>query len=186
MKRRGGLLLLIRGFPGCGKSTLARNLVNMSSDRDFIRLDPDSVITSQLDRDSLLNFEGESVEVPTLVYRFLLMKAREALIQGNIVLWDQPWRSLWGIDVTIEKLEESAGYFKLIILELLLPAPVVKQRMKQRMDSGGHGPAEELFDRMVQEFEYAPQDRFRVVQLDASGCPIALANQVMRLLEKEL
>ncbi len=185
MERRG-LLLLIRGFPGCGKSTLARNLLRTPIGSKFVNLDPDAVRVARLDRRSLLNFEGEQIPEATLIYRFLLKRAKEELFCGINVLWDQPWRSLWGIRVTRNKLEESLGYFELVILELFLPVSVAKQRMRKRISAGGHGPTDETFDRMVCEFEYAPTDEFRVVQLNALTDPHTLTRMIVEILKKEL
>lgn len=96
MESHLGLLLIVRGLPGCGKSTLVRNILASPFGQRFISLDPDAVNVAELDASPLLNFEGESVPKATLVYRFLLQEARDALSRGVGVLWDQPHGEVCG------------------------------------------------------------------------------------------
>jgi len=72
-----------------------------------------------------------------------------------------------------------------MILELLLPASVAKERVRERILAGGHGPSADIFDRMVSEFEWASSEEFHVLQLDASVDLRALVDAAVRLLGKE-
>lgn len=191
MKNERPFFLIVRGLPGSGKSTLAEYLEKGTTAERFLRLDPDQVKVEDLNPLELLRKPEEKIPEQTLKYRFLLKQAQEALSQGKNVIWDQPWRSIWGIRVTHEKLfaaldgnqEVEECCFELIVIELLLDEKLAKQRLEQRLADGKHGPSPNTFERFVAEFEPANPQEFLVFQVDAEQEPAKMARQVEQFLK---
>lgn len=185
------LFLVIRGLPGIGKSTLAKTIAGGFGQEHCLFLDPDRVDLKLVERSVLLKHPGEEVTDQKLIYRHLLSKARNALLEGKIVIWDQPWRSLWGIRVTVNKLQEFLAIegrenlcLRLIILEFAFDQELARHRLQQRLNEGKHGPTPRTFERFVSEFEKADPNEFNVFYLDARKAPAELAGQARLIIEK--
>ncbi len=168
-------LILIRGLPGAGKSHLAELLIGQMEFEEAVFCDPDKVITEGEDFLRFLeenNEEGMSIK--TMIYRFLLKRAAEGLKNRRDVIWDQPWRSIWGIEYTLDFLnkylilENTNSPYEVCVVELNVSVEEAFARVKRRIENGGHGPDEEVFNRFVAEYE-PPQklgDRAKIIELN--------------------
>src|SRR3989344_3573670 len=100
-----GFLMIIRGLPGSGKSTLTNELLKLTDLSNAIRLNPDFV---QIDSPEFVKFcltRPKDLPLKKLVYRFLLYSACEKLPTGGQVIWEQPWRKLELLRLTLENIK---------------------------------------------------------------------------------
>jgi shikimate kinase len=107
------LIIFIRGIPGCGKTTLAKMLVDK---RSFI-VDPDNISSNHLLKyKSLL----KDVRVKYLKYRINLKKVINGVRKYDKIFWVQPWRKQSGIVTTIENIKLLTKHSDVKILFILI------------------------------------------------------------------
>ena len=98
------MLIFLRGYPGVGKSYLAKLLTEYIS---FVYINPDEIKNDELyvfDRSYRVN-----------IYNYNLKIAKEEILRGSTVLWDQPWRKYENINLTSNQVKAENTY----IIELV-------------------------------------------------------------------
>lgn len=189
----GPTLVIIRGIPGCGKTYLAQALrTNLTFD-NVEPLDPD-----------LIDFSGDeyrgfarrlSIEEPELdskiyPYRYLFKKAKQALSEGRIVVWDQPFSNLRALEKTIEKLtshvEKEGNNLKVLIIEIEIPLLIAKERIRQRKIDGGHGPEDKALENFVSTFKSADGLGYDIVSVDGTKIDQSASSIIDKLPIKRL
>lgn len=186
-------LVIIRGIPGCGKTYLAQALrANLISD-EVETLDPDLIDFSGNEYKSFveqLSIEEPKLESKIYPYRYLLKKAKQALDQGKIVLWDQPFSNLQALEKTIKKLtgyvEEKGNNLKVLIVEIETPLSIAKERIRQRKIGGGHGPDEKTFENFVSTFKRADSLGYDTVSVDGMKIDQSVFSIINKLSIKRL
>lgn len=139
-----GRLVIVRGLPGSGKSTLVDRLtLDLAT---AFRLDPDRV-------DLRLSVSDPQEHA---VYRQLRQQAVTGLSQGRIVFWEQPWRSRQKLLLTIERVAllaydlprvDGALPISVGILEVVVPEETARQRVMARFAKGQHRLTVAVFDK---------------------------------------
>lgn len=157
----GPLLVIFRGIPGCGKTSIAETIQEKILNGSYIeRVDPDLINKNDpqyiIFTEYLQNSEPD-LEGKYYPYRYLLHIATENLKSGKIVFWDQPFTDLEGLVYTIRKLTkdvaQSGGIeFKVFIVDIETPLDKALERVKRRKENGGHGPSDTTFYNFVNSF----------------------------------
>jgi len=147
-------LIVIRGLPGSGKSTVASELQARMSNKTVL-VDPDA-----LDKDSEeykqfsenLVKSQPSVSEKVHPFRYLLHSAETALKNGNTVIWNQPFTDLDNLEYTIAHLEkqhqgeEQNKPLPVLVVNMEVDPEIAWDRVDKRQSSGGHGMTREKFD----------------------------------------
>jgi len=148
-------LIFVRGLPGAGKSDLVDLLLDFPPLSDSLRLDPDRVDLTDPDFVAFVRNLPLELSPKRQIYRFLLYQADEALRQGQSVIWEQPWRLVWGLYITIENLtyfltgkeDITQAPFQTVIVEVLIDPAKARERVARRFAEGRHSlKAEQLQD----------------------------------------
>jgi predicted kinase len=160
-------LILIRGIPGSGKSTLAATLKDLLSPLAVEVLDPDHVDQFSLEFLTLtdeLTMNGVPSQIH--VYRYLCVQAQQALSNGAVVIWNQPFtdREIFKSLVRLSMTFPTRPH--ILIVELDVPAEVAYRRVRARTELGGHGPSSRTFGRFVAEFETFSDLGYPTIQLE--------------------
>ena len=152
-------VILIRGLPGSGKSTIAQELVSLLGNASL--LDPDHIDYSGFEYNDFVS--GLQQRLPSLdskyfPYRFLLHKARLALTKGEDIIWCQPFSDQEGLFNTIETLRNYASEMNsrldITIIDVEVDPNTAFNRVSARRSNGGHGLDEESFRDFVDHFSY--------------------------------
>lgn len=169
------VLLIVRGIPGSGKSTLTDQLLKLPSLKDSLRLDPDLV---DQNGDEFVKFcQSLPLELPIQkqIYRFLLRKAEAALKEQRSVIWEQPWRTLKGLRITLGNLaffltgnaDISAAPFQTVIVEINISPQKARKRVASRFQRGEHRLRPETFDQ--NEWTLEPCDYLGLTVIPVDG-----------------
>src|SRR3990167_8779751 len=148
-----GLLMIIRGLPGSGKSTLVDGLLRLTDLSGARRLNPDFVQVNSTEFVEFCLVRPKDLPLKKLIYRFLLYSACEELAAGCQVIWEQPWRKLELLQLTLENinvrgyhLPETASYpFTIAIVETRLSENEARRRVVSRYKAGQHRLTSEDF-----------------------------------------
>jgi len=89
-------VIFVRGYPGAGKSSFAKFILDKFPDKIKL-IDPDAVIISDSIGDKLLAKKQK--------YRFNLNYCISVLNEGLDVIWTQSWRSISGLNITINNIK---------------------------------------------------------------------------------
>jgi predicted kinase len=154
---QGPVLILIRGLPGSGKTYLADQLHAALGRERVVMLDPDVIDhTSQAYTEHSRALAAEGVEEKLYPYRFLRSRARQAIADHKIIIWNQPFTLPGGFQRTIENLRAFAAgrdtALPILAVEVDINPAVAKARIAQRKEQGGHGPSDGRFARFVNEY----------------------------------
>ncbi|HUB93614.1 MAG TPA: AAA family ATPase [Verrucomicrobiae bacterium] len=163
----GPILVLIRGLPGSGKTYLAATLQNRLGADKVALLDPDAIDrTSAAYRAHSQALTAEGIEELFHPYRFLRSGAHQAVRDGKIVIWNQPFTLPSGFEHTIRNLQNFAHEQNLrlpiLSVEIEVDPVIAKTRIEYRKQQGGHGPSNDRFAQFVDDYESLPhsgQDR---------------------------
>ena len=160
------ILIIIRGLPGSGKTSIAKGLKDRLKNKHCVRLDPDSIdYKGEVYKNFIekLRKTEPQLDAKFFPYRFLRTRAIEALGRREIVIWEQPWSSLKGLKITLEKLSKIFPSLSTLIVEVEITPEEARKRIKKRVELGGHGPDDKTFKKFVEKFDYAKIGYRRVV-----------------------
>lgn len=153
-------LIIVRGLPGSGKSVLSEAIAQRLPVGSVTLLDPDLILEEEEYNSFVLNLSLTNPDLDSKYYpyRYLIHKAEDSLISRKLVIWNQPFTDLHGLEYTIRKLqkrlaERGHGSFEVLIVEVEVPVDIAQARIRSRIERGGYGPNEELFVEYVQRYE---------------------------------
>lgn len=187
--KRSGQLIIVRGLPGVGKSTIIEHTSHaIHPDSEVTIINPDNIDIEALD--IFASEDGREGNERQWKYRYTLAETLRSLEQGKTVIWDQPWGQLKGIEITLENisilLENNLP--KVTIVDLYAPKDLAMQRLNFRIANGGHGPTQETANQMYSEYEELihldiPEGlQILAIGLDATGNPTEIAQELSRII----
>jgi len=139
-------LLIIRGVPGSGKTSLAKEIQKRLGLESSVVIDPDEIDKQSPNYRSFIeDLKSNSPDIDESIYpyRFLLSRAKKAIELGTTVVWDQPFTVLDGLKYTTGTLTAHAKdlgiSLSVIIVELQIPKEEAIKRINKRESEGGHG-----------------------------------------------
>jgi hypothetical protein len=201
--RKNGFLLIVRGLPGCGKTTVIDELFKLPEFSQAIRLDPDKVDTTSLEFASFCEtFSLRSPDLPLKkkIYRCLLYRACSSLKEGKIVVWEQPWRSRELLLLTLENigaiayimkdpLDLSVLPFFVGIVEISIKEDDAGKRVEVRSQKKEHPLTPEGFREFIGSLESfdgigLPLKRFDTVK-PACELAVAIKSFVQKIQQQE-
>jgi predicted ABC-type ATPase len=163
--------MLIRGLPGSGKSYLAVALQAALGETNVLILDPDKIdLTSQ---DYLAFSETktkEGVDEKFHPYRWSREQAYRAIEANKIIMWNQAFTNLDGLNKTVVNLqayaEDQGTKLPLLIVEVEVAHDTAKARVAERAANGGHDVTEENFTRFINEYRSFSDEGFTIVSVN--------------------
>jgi predicted kinase len=183
------ILMLIRGIPGSGKSYLAEVIRKTIGADMVVLLDPDSIdYTSDSYIDLSKSLAAEGVEEKFYPNRFLKSEAYEAVKQGKLIIWNQPFTDAGGFERTIDSVRTFAAEqhipLPILLVEVEVDHETAKQRVSSRKAQGGHGPSDGRFTRFTQEYISFGDKGYRTVIVHGEDNVAQSAAIVMRALHE--
>lgn len=135
--------LFIRGLPGSGKTTLAKNV---SSVLKFVLLDPDELHIQELDGTNT----GERLK--NIKYRYLVKNCIETLKNNQNVIWSQPWRKIENIKITVDNINQlipgtKPNNLSFVVAEIVIDKDLSWKRCSRKFDT------RELFNQYVDKYQ---------------------------------
>lgn len=168
------IVVFIRGLPGSGKSYLANKLIKEFKQGQIVSLDPDLIDNNcdeYLQHSKELAKDG--VEPNLFPYRFLRSKAYHGIEQGRIIIWDQPFTNVEIFEKLINRLKDHAKKsnkkISFLMVELSIDSKIATQRIKDRLDGGGHGPSEKTFQKFIKDNKNFNSNEIPSVKIDGTN-----------------
>jgi hypothetical protein len=178
-ERSENLLVLVRGLPGAGKTKFSRKLT--SRIEESIHLNPDEIEKNDEYRTFSKRLGQDGVSEVFHPYRYLRERAVDGLRKGGLIVWEQPWSSMEGINITVDHLRERVtGEMRVLIVDVDIEPEEAWRRVKKRLESGGHGPDKQVFNRFVEDYCSAEELPYDHLSISGSGI---LDDQIERALE---
>jgi predicted ABC-type ATPase len=170
----GPALILIRGLPGSGKSYLAAALQDAFGQDQVLLLDPDAIdYKSQAYTEHSETLRAEDIEEKFYPYRFLRSQAEAAIAEHKIVIWNQAFTLLGGLQRTVDHLQQVAANHKLelpvLIIEVEIDHAIAKARVANRAGKGGHDVSEEAFARFINDYRSFADEGFNTVTVNGNN-----------------
>lgn len=168
------LAILIRGLPGSGKSYLARALAEALGASDVVILDPDATdYASAAYLAHARKATAEGVDPKLFAYRFLRQQAYDAIANGQIIIWNQPFTDLEIFQKMIGRLEDHASAsdksLAILVVEVVIDPATASARIEARKASGGHGPSAETLAKFVRDWTSASSLGLKTVKVDGTS-----------------
>jgi predicted ABC-type ATPase len=165
------VLVIVRGVPGSGKTYFAELLEKALGKDICVNLDPDATdYNSQEYKDHVQEQIKEGVDTKLHPYRFLRAKAYKAILEGKVIIWNQPFTDLAIMKKVTDRLEEYSKLHQtqlsILVLEVIVPKEVAWERIAKRVASGGHGPSEGRFTQFFKQYQSASPGGYECVSID--------------------
>ena len=181
------VVVLIRGLPGSGKSTIVSQYVDQS-DRDLVVLDPDA---TQYDSNEYRAFckqqTIDGVDSKLHPYRFLRAQAYTGIENGQTVLWNQAFTNLDIFHKMVDRFKEHAALhdvaLQILVAEVAIDPKIAEQRIKARVADGGHDVNSEKLQQFINEYRSFEGEGYRVVSLDGENDVTNSANKLSDAIE---
>lgn len=172
-KNQQSILIMMRGLPGSGKSTIAQALQQNLGQDTTVVLDPDTIDFDSHDYQSLsASLIEEAVDIKLHPYRYLRARAYRSISAKKIVIWNQAFTNADLLDRTIKNLiayaEERGQELPVLVVEVSIDPVVAKSRIAERVASGGHDVDNESLDRFVKGFENFTEHNYKMVTLNGT------------------
>ncbi len=156
------MLVIVRGLPGSGKSTIVNAAVKSLGSAPII-LDPDTADYSSEDYQELAaKLESEGVESKFFPHRFLRGQAEQGIDSNSTIIWTQAFTLLGGLQRTIQHLVEYAQSqsknLKIMLVEVSVDPAVAQERVRERVSSGGYDVSEDRFKKFIAEYRSFAED----------------------------
>jgi predicted kinase len=166
-------IIMIRGLPGSGKSTIAKALVNHLGPESAIVLDPDLIDFDNKDYKSLESgLREEGVDEKLYPYRYLRMLAHRAISAGKIVIWNQAFTHQELLHKTIVNLESYAAERSIatrsLVVEVNIDEQTAKTRVTDRVNQGKHSVSEKEFMRFLSDYKPFSGYNHHVISVDGT------------------
>jgi len=178
-------LILIRGLPGSGKSTIASSLHKKLGTDQAISIDPDAVDqTSAAYTAHVKQQIAEDVDPALHLYRFLRAQAYEGIASHKIIIWNQPFSNSETLQKVLARLQDYAvscgTVLSVLIVEVNIEPAIAQARIAQRKEQGGHGPSGDAFLRFTQEYTTFADNGYDVVSIDGSADTEAAVDTIIK------
>lgn len=186
MGRTHGMVVFVRGLPGSGKTSLSSMINENLLHGRVEQIDPDLV---DKNNEAYIGFCRElkitnpEIDEKLYMYRYLLNKAKSSLSEAKIVIWSQPFTGLENFVYTLEQFRNvsSIQIEDILIVDIMLDKEIARNRMKKRKENGGHGPNDEYFDKLANQFQKADTLGYNYLCIDTS---MGFEEPLGRVLEK--
>ncbi len=154
-------LIIIRGIPGSGKTSIAIGLAEALGNNKVQRIDPDEIdVTSDAYRAFSRSLSAQGIDEKFHTYRYLNTKARQAVDAHQVIIWNQAFIDFKGLSITIERLREYAHgqgiELSVLVVDVVIDPVAARQRISTRAAQDGRVIDEEVMERFIQN--YAPLD----------------------------
>ncbi|KKQ95622.1 MAG: hypothetical protein UV74_C0013G0274 [Candidatus Woesebacteria bacterium GW2011_GWB1_43_14] len=182
-------LVFIRGLPGSGKTTVASEMVRLIGINGVELIDPDIIDKDSEDYSEFVRKLSQAqpeLDPKFFLYRYMLFRARCALLEGRSVIWDQPFSLLSGLKhaiVTTESYFQNLSEIQVIIVDLDIDPEESYKRVQDRISKGGHGPDRLTFDSFVSKYQPAECLGRNHISLSGMGSPIENAERVFEMIK---
>lgn len=171
---RKSLLILVRGIPGSGKSYFTNALVDAIGSSNVVVLDPDATdYESEPYKAMVKQLQKEGVDEKFYPYRFLRERAHQGIEQGKIIIWNQAFMDLDGVQKTIRNLNEHAANHNLLLnvklIEMEIDAELARVRIAERAVKGGHTVPDEKFVNFLADYRSFAPEGYDVTTIDGAS-----------------
>lgn len=167
------VLVIVRGIPGSGKSYLTTRLADAIGHDKVVILDPDAIDKSS---DAFTQFSArltaEGVEEKFHAFRFLRQQGYDAILNNQIIIWNQAFIDFNGFKITVDRMMEYAEQHSidlpLLVIEVEIDPAVARARITDRASSGGHDVPNDKFEQFVSQYESFASNGFATVTIDGA------------------
>lgn len=178
------VLVLARGIPGSGKSYLARHIQEKIGKEEVVLLDPDAIdFESDAYKNLVSQLREQGVDEKFYPYRFLRANAYSAIEAGKIIIWNQAFTNLDGFQKTVINLQNYAQErnieLPLLVVEVFIDPTLAKERVRKRVENGGHNVADEAFERFINDFRSFADEGYRTVTVSGEQDTSVSAQKVI-------
>lgn len=167
---RKSIIILIRGLPGSGKTSIAAALQDMLGKDRVVMLDPDATDykgEAYLAHTRALTEDG--VDKSLHPYRFLRAQAYQGIAERRIVIWNQPFTNLEIFNKMVDNFKVQAAEHNtelvILVVEVEIDPALAKERVLRRKQAGGHGPSDRTFERFATDYYSFADKGYRTVQV---------------------
>lgn len=184
----GPILILVRGLPGSGKSYISRILAEKLGQKVCV-LDPDATDYSSEEYKKMSDsLSAEGVDEKFYPYRFLRKQAYEGIETDKVIIWNQAFTNLDGLQKTVINLRSYAAQHNkqlpLLLVEVEIDPEVAKKRVSERTSQGGHDVDEDTFQRFMSDYRSFEQEGFDLVKVDGEDDANKSADKIIEALQK--
>ena len=167
-------LVLVRGLPGSGKSYLARAISERVGVERVVLLDPDATDYKSDDYQQMSQqLTDDGVDKKFHPYRFLRQQAHKGIETDKLIIWNQAFTNLDGLQKTVTNLQSYAQdhgtHLPLLVVEVTASHSVARQRIADRVATGGHDVPDEEFRRFVGDYRSFASEDFEVISVDGEA-----------------
>ncbi len=154
---------MVRGLPGSGKSFLSEAVAKEIDPENVLILDPDTI---NLNNKTYQSFSSEltkeGLDEAIHPFRWSRKMACDAVVEGKIVIWNQPFTIRGIFDRLVlfirNHAEENGIDLPVLLVEIDIDHDKAKRRIADRKQAGGHGPTDRTFARRADEYESFADD----------------------------
>ncbi len=172
-------VILIRGIPGSGKSTVSGEIVKRIGQASCAIIDPDDIDYEGRDYSDFVEktrIECTDLDSKFYPYRFMLDQFKTAIRNGKCVIWNQPFSNTEGLEHTLNKIEEigrtNSICLAISIVEVSVNPQIAYARVSRRIENGGHGPSPFTFVEFIGRFEsFGSFNRADYLKMDGNTPP---------------
>lgn len=162
------VLVFVRGMYGSGKSYLTERLSKTFDAQQIVVLDPDATdYDSAAYKAHTAALSEEGVDENLHPYRFLRAQAYQAIADGKIILWNQPFGDREIFHKVVGRMKETAAeqnkQLTILIVEVTIDPATAKERVAARKAAGGHGPSENTLTRGISNYASFADEGFQTV-----------------------
>lgn len=155
VKGTHGALVLIRGLPGSGKSTLVKRLVKLleREGNSIVSLDPDCVHRDSAElKEYSSHLTALGVPAEIHIYRYLCTQVRRGVESGALTIWDQPFSNREVFESLLRVVAAFDWYPNILLVELEIDPPAAYSRVLHRASAGNRKMPPRTFERYVKSY----------------------------------
>lgn len=166
-------LVIIRGIPGSGKSYVARHLAEGFSSDEYVILDPDEINTETQDYKQLIRqLLADNVDEKFHQYRYLRRRAHFGIENDKLIIWNQAFTSLKGLELTLNNLldhaKKNSKVLQVLIVEVEVDPATARSRIEARVEAGGHDVPQSAFDQFLEDYSTWTDGQYPTLVVDGT------------------